>query len=167
MRTLFLHGAGGFTEDRPLADALGIAGAHASMPRMSDEDMSVASWSATIRPHLAELGRDDLVVGHSFGGSILLLMLAAEPWPAFDVHLLAMPNWGPQGWAVADYEYTGPEPQHALTLHHCADDDVVPFAHLALNSAVLPHARAVPHPGGGHQFDGRSDALRGAFHTRT
>lgn len=160
MRTLFIHGAGGFDEDRPLAAAFG---AHASMPRMSDEDMSYDSWAVTLRPALAELTDDDLVIAHSFGGSILLRMLAEERWPRLEVHMLAMPNWGPEGWAVADFEFTGPEPSQPITLHHCADDDVVPHSHLALNSAVLPHAQTASYPSGGHQFDGRHDELRAAF----
>lgn len=160
MRTMFIHGAGGFDEDRPLAAAFG---AHASMPRMSDEDTSYDSWAGAVRPALAELTDGDLVIAHSFGGSILLRMLAEERWPRLEVHMLAMPNWGPEGWAVADYEFTGPEPPQSITLHHCADDDVVPHSHLDLNSAVLPHAQTAVYPSGGHQFDGRHDELRAAF----
>lgn len=160
MRTLFIHGAGGFDEDRPLAAAFG---AHASMPRMSDEDMSFESWAGTLRPALAELDDGDLVIAHSFGGSILLLMLAEEAWARFDVHMLAMPNWGSEGWAVADYEFAGPVPPQSITLHHCADDDVVPHSHLGLNSALLPHAPVASYSSGGHQFDGRHDELRAAL----
>lgn len=160
MRTLFIHGAGGFDEDRPLAAAFG---AHASMPRMSDEDMSFESCAGTLRPALTELDDGDLVIAHSFGGSILLLMLTEDAWARFDVHMLAMPNWRPKGWAIADYEFAGPVPPQSITLHHCADDDVVPHSHLGLNSALLPHAPVASYSSGGHQFDGRHDELRAAL----
>ncbi|WP_333618656.1 alpha/beta fold hydrolase [Dietzia sp.] len=132
---------------------------------MSDEDMSYNSWAGTLRPALAELAEGDRVIAHSFGASILLRMLTEEPWPQITMHLLAMPNWGPDGWAVPDYAFTGPEPPQALTLHHCVDDAVVPHSHLALNAALLPNARVVSYLHGGHQFDGQSEEVAASFHT--
>lgn len=40
-----------------------------------------------------------------------------------------------------------------ISLHHCRDDEVVPFEHLALNAARLPSATVVEHQRGGHQFE--------------
>lgn len=68
------------------------------------------------------------------------------------VTLLAMPDWSPAGWDVADYAFTGPEPGQAISLHHCRDDEVVEFSHLALNARRLPHAVLHAHGSGGHQF---------------
>lgn len=160
---LFLHGAGGFEEDGPLASRLAASiDADLVMPRMSDDDMSVESWASPIRRAVADLGPDDLVAGHSFGGSILLRVLVERLWPVRRVHLLAMPNWGEDGWEVEEYDFDGPEPPQSLTLHHCRDDAVVPFAHLALNTRVLPGAGVEVHATGGHQFEDEVPVLLGA-----
>ena len=152
---LFLHGAGGFHDDQPLAAALASElGAHFSIPELPDEDMSVAAWTSAIRPHVDELTASDVLVAHSFGASMLLALLSTMPTPPPRAFLLAMPNWGDNGWAVADYDFTGAEPTTALTLHHCEDDDVVPVSHVALNQRLLPSADVRLHEVGGHQFDG-------------
>lgn len=160
---LFLHGAGGFDEDRPLADALGAAvRAEVVYPRLSADDMAYEDWAAPIRTALDDLTAGDHVVAHSFGASILLRVLAETP-RAVPQHaaLLAMPDWSRNGWDVGDYAFTGPEPRQALTLHHCRDDDVVPVAHLALHASRLPSAVMHEHPTGGHQFEGRVAEIAG------
>lgn len=159
---LFVHGAGGFDEDGPLASGLvSHLGADLVMPKLSDTDMSFEGWAAPIRSVLAGLGPDDLVIGHSFGASILVGVLAERGWAVQGAVLLAMPNWGPEGWDVKDYAFDGPAPPQSLTLHHCVDDAVVPFSHLALNSRALPDARAGAHAEGGHQFEHLTSALLG------
>lgn len=160
MRLHFLHGAGGYDEDRLLARGLAATlGRDLNYTRLPDEDMSLAAWGAIVRDVLGEAALRDLVVAHSFGASVLLRVLAAD-----DIHLpagavlLAMPNWGPDGWDVADYAVEGeggPLSRTPLTLHHCRDDEVVPWQHLDLNAAALPSAKVRLHPTGGHQFTGR------------
>ncbi len=150
-RLLFLHGAGGYLEDRPMADRLAeLLRAEVDLPELPDDDTSVAAWSEVI---VRALDRGpDHVIAHSFGASILLHVLAAHPVPA--ATLLAAPDWSPAGWDVPDYAWPSEPPGVALTLHHCRDDDVVPFSHLALHAARLPGARVHEHPRGGHQFEG-------------
>ena len=100
----YVHGAGGYVEDGELARALAAApGLTLVMPRFSDDDMSFDAWAAPVREHLGRLGPDDAVVGHSFGASILLRVLAEGEWPVRRAALLAMPDWGPEGWDVPDY----------------------------------------------------------------
>lgn len=153
MTLVFLHGAGGYVEDRPLAEGLAAGSAtDLRYPELSDQDMSVAAWSAQIAEALGDLGADDRVVAHSFGASVLLLMLADGLELPGEVRMLAMPNWGPDGWDVAEYAFAGSEPSTPLVLQHCRDDEVVPFDHLALNAALLPAARVVVRDRGGHQF---------------
>ena len=168
MRMLFVHGAGGFDVDRPLADALGSRlRARVDMPRLPGDDMSVATWALPVRRQLAELGGDDVVIGHSFGATVLQWVLGEQAWEPGRALLLAMPDWSPAGWDVDQYLHRGPEPAAAVSLHHCRDDEVVPFDHLALNATRMPSAGAVGHPSGGHQFDGlvevlAADVLHGA-----
>lgn len=167
-RLLFFHGAGGYVEDRRLADAVGASlGADVVMPRMPDEDMSVKAWAALVRAELGRLRPDDFLVGHSFGASILLVVLR-EPGraPGLRVALLAMPDWGPDGWAVDEYVFDGPEPECLVSLHHCRDDAVVPFSHLALNASRLPTAQVVAYVSGGHQLEGRAAEVAGWLRNR-
>ncbi|MBD0860366.1 alpha/beta hydrolase [Gordonia sp. zg691] len=160
-KLIFLHGAGGFADDRPLAHGLGAAlGVPVDMPQFSDDDMSLEAWASPIRARLATMSDDDLLVAHSFGASVLLHVLAegGREMPRRAV-LLAMPNWGPQGWGMAEYAFAAPEPRVALSLHHCLDDPEVPVAHLDLNAALLPSARLHRHRTGGHQFGGLAEII--------
>ncbi|QNG19111.1 alpha/beta hydrolase [Rhodococcus triatomae] len=156
-RLVFLHGAGGFLDDRRMADDLaGVLDARLDIPHLPEEDMSFDAWAASIRTSLTAMRTGDLLVAHSFGASILLRVLAERRWEGVpEAVLLAMPNWGPEGWDVEEYAFAGRKPAVALSLHHCRDDEVVPVAHLSLNSASLPSARVTEHASGGHQFDGR------------
>ena len=160
MKLLFIHGAGGWDDDQALAGELSAeAGAILVMPHLPDEDMAYEAWAQPVREALARLGNDAIAVGHSFGASILLKVLAESPATHVRGVLLAMPDWGPQGWDVPEYAHEGPPPRTELTLHHCRDDDVVPFEHLARHAARLPDAQVVEHATGGHQFVGRAAAI--------
>lgn len=160
MRVLFVHGAGGYEDDQTIVAGLREAlRVPVAMPEMSSDDMSVEAWADPVRQHLAELDSDDVVVGHSFGATILQWVLPEKVWAPKRAVLLAMPDWTPDGWDIEQYVYGGSEPRMEVSLHHCRDDEVVPFAHLALNAARLPSARVVAHPAGGHQFDGLADAI--------
>lgn len=159
-RLLFLHGAGGYDEDQVLAQAIGeAAGVPILLPRLPDKDMSYAAWAAAITAELSALDQGDVVIGHSFGASILLRVLADATHNVAGALLLAMPNWDPSGWDVADYAFNAPVPSVPLVLHHCRDDEVVPFEHLALNAAQVPSATVREHAFGGHQLVGLEAAI--------
>ncbi len=160
-RLLYFHGAGGFIDDRPIAEGLALRlGCAVEMPHISDEDMSFEAWATIVRRCMDAMKSGDSVVAHSFGASILLRVLA-EKRRAIQSNavLLAMPDWTSQGWDVEDYAFTGPEPEVTLSLHHCRDDDIVPFTHLKLHSERLPSASVHEHRSGGHQFVGVIDTI--------
>lgn len=164
-RLLYFHGAGGYVDDRPIAEGLAYRlGCDVQMPRIPDEDMSFEAWARIVREYLDTMKSGDSVVAHSFGASILLRVLA-EKRQALPSHavLLAMPDWTSKGWDVEDYAFTGPEPEVTLALHHCRDDEVVPFDHLKLHAIRLPSASVHEHPSGGHQFVGVLDTIAAAW----
>lgn len=162
VRLLFIHGAGGQVEDRRLADELGAAlGLAVDMPLLPETDMSYEAWASPVSEALEVLTDGDVAVGHSFGASILLRALAERQDPLRSVMLLAMPDWSAAGWDVAEYDYDEPWSGGALLLHHCRDDEVVPFEHLGHHAARLHVARVHEHPSGGHQFHGLARHLIG------
>ncbi|MBM7245010.1 alpha/beta hydrolase [Rhodococcus fascians] len=159
-RLLFVHGAGGYVDDTELAQGMAEAlRLDLVMPELSDSDMGYEAWAVPVRKLLDDAGPADRVVAHSFGATIVVRVLA-EAMRAYpeQATLLAMPDWSPQGWGVAQYALTG-EPRTDLTLLHCRDDEVVPVSHLALNSAALPSATVIAYPSGGHQFVGVTETI--------
>lgn len=166
MRLLFLHGAGGEEAGRALAAELAaVVGADPLVPPLPAEDFAREAWASPIADALDGLDAEDLVIGHSFGASMLLHALAERPQVPWTVHLLGMPDWGPEGWDVPDYLLapTDAERLHgtALHLHHATDDEVVPRAHLDLHTVSFPSASVHRHPVGGHLFTGCAAAVHG------
>jgi len=155
---LFLHGAGGYADDQAIVAGLRAGvGDEIRMPDLGDEDMSHAAWSAQISALVAP--DVDAVVGHSFGGSTVLKLLTETGLDVDRLVLLAVPDWGPDGWDVAEYALPDDAderlaPGLSIELHQCLDDEVVPADHVKLLARRLPRATVVRHSRGGHQFDG-------------
>lgn len=162
---LFVQGGGqgAYHEDAALAASLTQALGDAydvCFPRMPEEtEPNVKSWKLKIAAELSRLEGDVLLVGHSIGGAILLKYLAEEDVqkPIAGVFLLAAPSWDNDQWSFDDLKLPGNIAQKLtaiprIFLYHSRDDDVVPFAHLALHSARLPQATVRTIDGRGHQF---------------
>lgn len=162
---LFIQGGGegAHAADAPLAESLRQALGHGydlHYPRMPDEaDPNVERWKRAIARALSSMPGEVILVAHSVGGSLLLRYLADEAArrPVAGLFLLAAPSWDADRWSFDDLrlpqdlaERLSPVPR--IVLYHCRDDEVVPFAHLALHAQRLPRAqvRALDH--GGHQF---------------
>lgn len=168
MEILFVHGAGGWVDDQPLAEELHARlGVPVVAPRFPDEDMSAAAWRGELHRHRDIRGPELVIVGHSFGATMALLDLAGDTQhaaprtPPLGLALLAMPFWGSEGWQA---EYALPAgavlpADLPVWLHHCRDDDVVPFDHLERHASRFPRARIRRHDSGGHQFAGRMAAV--------
>lgn len=165
-KVLFVHGAGGeaFEEDKPmvlsLREALG-PDFEVAYPEMPDGAApEYGAWSARISRELSALGGGVILVGHSLGASVLLKHLSEEQVeePIAGVFLLATPYWEPDGWDVPEYglreDFPASLPEEVpVFLYHSRDDEVVPFAHLALYAGQIPHATVREFEGGGHQLD--------------
>jgi predicted alpha/beta hydrolase family esterase len=166
-QVLFIHGGGGedaYEEDGILAASLqnGLGAAYeVRYPKMPlEESAEYADWKAQIATELSTLDDEVILVAHSVGGSILLKYLTEEQVekPIAGLFLLATPYFGgDQNW-----NYTGMNlPQNfaamlpaipRICLYHSRDDEVVPFAHLALYAAKLLQATIREFDGRGHQF---------------
>jgi predicted alpha/beta hydrolase family esterase len=163
-QVLFVHGAGGeaFEEDaalvRSLREALGpdFGVAYPEMPDADDPEFG--KWRARISHELSTLDGGVILVGHSLGASILLKYLSEErvEKPIAGVFLIATPYWGTADWEAEfklreDFPAVLPE-DVPIFFYHSRDDEVVPFAHLALYASELPRATVRKVDGRGHQF---------------
>jgi predicted alpha/beta hydrolase family esterase len=164
-QVLFVHGGGGeaFEGDgalvRSLQEELG-PDFDVEYPEMPDADApEFGSWSACISHELSALDGGVILVGHSLGGSILLKYLSEErvEKPIAGVFLIATPFWRTTDWDVAEFElrenFPASLPEDVpIFLYHSRDDEVVPFAHLALYAGRLPHATVREFEDRGHQL---------------
>ncbi len=163
---LFIQGGstGAYDADRPLADSLRDelgAGFEVRYPRMVDEDEpDVDAWGRQIDQELDAMPGDVVVVGHSIGASVVLKHLSERvpPERVRGLFLLATPSWGADDFwhweactldPAATRRLTGRLP---VALYHAADDEAVPFSHLARNQGLVPGASIHEIPEGGHQY---------------
>lgn len=130
-------------------------------PRMPlDEAAGYLDWKAEIAAELAHLKGEVILVGHSVGGSILLKFLSEEQVGVSiaGLFLIAVPYFGgDENWNYDELTLSHDFPARLssiphIFLYHSRDDEIVPFAHLALYAARLPQAIIRQFDGRGHQF---------------
>jgi len=136
---------------RELGDAYAVVAPE--MPNF--DDPHYRSWRDAIEAHLAELDDVPLLVGHSFGGSVLLKYLAEvrhhESITA--LFLVSTPYWGsefpdfalPDGFAAAVWDIP-------TFLYHSRDDPEIPLSHLRRYQEHLPNATSRVIDGSDHSF---------------
>jgi len=162
---MFVQGAGSMHEPEGsgrlaayLARELGTD-YHVIAPEMPGADNPhYQPWRDRIEQELDSIDEDVILVGHSFGGSVLLKYLAEGSYqkPVRGLFLVSMPNWGPAGWAYD--EFAAPDdvasrlPASRIFLYHSRDDPEVPFAHLHYYEEHLLTATARPIAGSEHSF---------------
>jgi uncharacterized protein len=160
---LVIHGAGEPRRRRGkvyweplLGDTLG-RGYRVLAPRMPrPEHPQYWGWARRIDELIGNTSRP-VLVGHSFGASVLLKYLAETVRrPALaGLFLVATPFWGSDspefalppdfGARLADLS--------AICLYHSRDDTEVPFKHLARYRRALPHATVRVLDDRGHEFN--------------
>lgn len=163
---IFFHGGGSkedFEADKKLVESLE---AHLGQsydiqyPFLPDEGTPDLGRRRQISQAISESGDGVILVGHSFGASMLLACLSEfeiEQRIA-GVFLIATPFWqGSQDWVEAfklrpDFaEKIGSKTP--LFLYHCLDDEDVPVEQLEIYKQHLPWATFREVPTGGHQFN--------------
>lgn len=168
-QVLFIQGAGeGAHED----DKKLVASLHHSLgpayeiryPAMPDEENApYEQWKHQIEKELATMQGPIILIGHSVGASIVIKCMSEieVKKPVAGIFLIANPFWGGNGWRYKGYEelalpngFATRLPRGAsLFLYHSRDDEVVPFAHLALYAEHLPRATIREFDRRGHQFN--------------
>jgi predicted alpha/beta hydrolase family esterase len=162
---LFIQGAGNMREPDSsgrlatyLASELGSS-YRVIAPEMPDADAPrYQPWRDRIEQELEAIDEDVIVVGHSFGGSVVLKYFAEGSYhgPVRGMFLISVPDWGPDGWAYEEFavpDDVGSQlPTSRIFLYHSRDDPEVPFAHLAHYQQHLPTATARAIAGSEHSF---------------
>ena len=168
-QVLFIQGAGkgAYEEDEKLVASLRHLlrrEYEVHYPAMRNEDdAEYETWKRQIERNLAELDGVVIVVGHSVGASILIKCVAeGDAKKITGIFLIATPFWGgDKGWKYEGYEaFVLPDrpgdkfPANArVFFYHSRDDEVVPFAHLALYAQKFPQATIRELNGRGHQLN--------------
>jgi uncharacterized protein len=160
---LVIHGAGEPRRRRGkvyweplLGDSLG-RGYRILAPRMPrPEHPRYWTWARRI-DELLRSRRRPILVGHSFGASVLLKYLAEtvrRPAVA-GLFLLATPFWGPDFPEFALPPDSGERLRDLspVYLYHSRDDSEVPFEHLECYRRLLPHDIVRALDGLGHEFN--------------
>jgi len=124
------------------------------MPRPTEPRYD--AWARRI----AELIGDDsspILVGHSFGASVLLKFLAeTAPRPAFrGLFLVSTPFWGPEFPEFALPPDFGARLRDVspVYMYHSRDDEEIPLEHLERYRQALPQAIVRVLDGRGHEFN--------------
>ena len=175
LHIVFIQGAGtgAYDEDQRLAESLQEhlgPRFEVHYPRMlNEEDAPYEAWRQQIELELASLTDQVVVAGHSVGASVLIKWLSErqDDRPITGAFLIACPYWGGDGWRYEGYEELalGPgfaadlPPDMPISLYHCRDDEVVPYAHMALWARDLPQARIHTCDTGGHQVNNDLSAV--------
>jgi predicted alpha/beta hydrolase family esterase len=99
-----------------------------------------------------------ILVGHWFGGSVLLSYLAEGSYrkPVCGLFPVSVPNWGPDGWAYDEFAVPNDVGSRLrasrIFLYHNRNDPEVSVAHLAYYHDHVPTATARPIDGSEHSF---------------
>jgi hypothetical protein len=139
-----------------LGDDLG-AGYRVVAPRMPrPRAPSYWAWARRIADLMARAPKP-LVVGHSFGASVILKYLSETVHrPALGgVFLVATPFWGPDFAAFAlapDFGARLSDLRHVY-FYHSRHDPEIPIGHLRRYARAMPHATVRILPGREHEFD--------------
>jgi uncharacterized protein len=126
-------------------------------PEMPDADNPrYRPWRDRIHRELAAMDGSVTIVGHSFGGSVLLKYLAEGAYqkPLGGLFLVAVPYWDAkrfEDFALPD-DFASRLPASKVFLYHSLNDPEVAFAHLQKYAEHLPNAISRPVPGSEHSF---------------
>lgn len=168
-QVLLIQGAGegAYEEDKLLAQSLQKElgpNFEVIYPEMIDEaNAPYDAWKRQIQETIARMHGPITLVGHSMGGSELAKILTQiqVDTSVAGIFLIATPFWGGKGWLYEGYEElelpkdtAAKLPQGAkVFLYQARDDEIAPFAHLALFAKLLPHATVREINEGGHQLN--------------
>ena len=163
---LFIQGGGdgGYEADEKLVDSLRSALGPAyeiNYPQIiPDESKKDYGWLKQMGKAIADIKSEMIVVGHSFGASMLLKWLSENKTkePVTGIFLIATPFWSghedwKQGFKLEDNFVDHLPKDIPIYFYHCKDDEELPFDNLLQYKQKLPRAIFREKNNGGHQLN--------------
>jgi len=125
-----------------------------------EDDPQYERWKTALEQELAKLDAGAILVGHSFGGTILIsalaeMTLARSPGGLF---MISAPFVGKGGWSIEDIpslSNVGAKlpTDMAVYLYHGSEDTTVSIAHVDLYKKEIPDAIVRRLAGRDHQLN--------------
>lgn len=150
---LFIQGAGDVTtqEEQVIVDGLKAKlGDDFSilLPPIKDADNpTYSAWADALITNLNGLSGKVILLGHSFGASVILKHFSREPVPdkVAGMILFGVPYWKDQNWDVSEYAIEDEFKDNLSKLgniyfYHSTDDEVVPYQHFKAYQKLIPKA---------------------------
>jgi uncharacterized protein len=166
---LFIQGAGieAIAEEKPLVEQLQqVLGDDFVLhhPPMPDGDHPhYETWKDFIAEEIKKFS-NLILIGHSFGGSVLLKLFAENGVPDNYRGLILMGAifWGEKDWEYEEFELRADAGEklskvNNIYIYHSEDDQEVPFSHLAAYQKLIPAAVAREMQGIDHSYEGALD----------
>ncbi|MBK9150827.1 MAG: alpha/beta hydrolase [Saprospiraceae bacterium] len=163
---LFIQGGGegGYEVDKELVASLQTAlgsGYEINYPEIeSDESAPDFGWCQQIGKYFSETKSAVILVGHSFGASMILKFLSENPVnkKIEGIFLVATPFWdGNEDWQSGlklQENFADRLPVEVpVFFYHSADDEEIPFSHLIRYKEKLKGATFRILKEGGHQLN--------------
>jgi predicted alpha/beta hydrolase family esterase len=163
---LFIQGGGdgGYEVDKELVASLQTAlgkGYEINYPEIKpDESAPDYGWTQQIGKKISVNNSDVILVGHSFGASMILKYLSENSVhkKIAGIFLIATPFWsGNEDWQIGlklKENFAEKLPAGVpFFLYHCQDDEKIPFSHLNEYMQKLPQATFREIKKGGHQLN--------------
>lgn len=165
-QVLFIQGGGddGYDTDALLVDSLKtVLGKDylINYPKIKeDESAADFGWLKEIGENITEMKDNFILIGHSFGASMILKFLSENPIQKeiSGIFLIATPFWkGNEEWKLGLKlidNFSGKLPVGVpIYLYHCTDDEEVPISHFYQYKQKRMVATFYEIPTGGHQFN--------------
>lgn len=126
----------------------------------SDETAPDFGWAQQIGEKISAIQNSVVLVGHSFGASIILKYLSENSVnkKIEGIFLIATPFWnGNKDWEIGlklQENFSQKLPNEVpIFFYHCRDDEEVPFSHLSYYKQEIAQATFREIETGGHQFN--------------
>lgn len=165
-QVLFIQGGGdgGYEADEALVVSLkSTLGKefNVNYPKIqSNESESDYGWAKQIGKNISQCNDDFILVGHSFGASMILKFLSENTVTKKikGIFLISTPFWsGNEEWITAlklKNDFADKLPVDVpIFLYHCKDDDEIPYSHFEQYKQKLSRAIFREIERGGHQLN--------------
>jgi predicted alpha/beta hydrolase family esterase len=164
---LFIQGAGNVTteEEQVIVDALRNKLGDAFtiiLPPIQDADHpTYLNWETALTTNLDRLSGKVIILGHSFGASVILKHFSMVPVPGkvIGMILFGVPYWKDQNWDVSEYEIKDEFLDNLgklnnIYFYHSVDDEVIPNGQFKSYQKLIPNAHWRVLSGIDHSYHG-------------